>query len=74
MKNDEPVLVQKIGGDFINNNDSINIRCRIDNNLSLALKRIMEEQKISQQEIIERLVKEYVLSNITILLKDGKDK
>lgn len=40
----------------------------------MAFKKILDEKKISQQDMIERLIKEFVISNVMLLFKEGKDK
>ena len=40
----------------------------------MAFKKILDEKKISQQDMIERLRKEFVISNVMLLFKEGKDK
>ena len=46
---------------------------RIDDNLNNAFKNILEKEKITQQELLEKLVKEYVLKNLNLLIsKDTK--
>ena len=62
------------GGDIINNNNGCTfIKFRIDDNLNTAFKSILEKAKITQQDLLEKLVKEYVLSNLNLLIsKDNK--
>ena len=55
---------------FINNsNDSSVIKGRIDGSLSEALKQILLKKKMSQQDLIDMLIKDYVIENINIVLK-----
>ncbi len=67
------VISFNYGGDSINNNGCTFIKFRIDDNLNNAFKNILEKEKITQQELLEKLVKEYVLKNLNLLIsKDTK--
>ena len=65
-------MAQKYGGDYINNNDYTVIRCRIENNLYTAFKKLLDSNKTTQQDAIEKLIKEYIISNIKELFEDKK--
>lgn len=66
-------LIFNYGGDNINNNGYTFIKFRIDDNLNNALKSIVEKEKITQQDLLEKLVKEYVLEHLNLLIsKDNK--
>lgn len=61
------------GGVCINNNECIFIKFRIDDSLNLAFKNILEKEKTTQQEVLENLVKNYVLKNLKLLVsKESK--
>lgn len=60
------------GGDYINNNESIIIKCKIDSKYHNVLKKILELNKMTQQEFFEKKIKEYILSNIELLFENSK--
>ncbi len=62
------------GGDFINSNDFIFIKARIENKLNEALKKILDKKKITQQDFLEQRIKEYVLENLNVILDDRDRK
>ncbi len=63
-----------VGGDAMNNNDNCAIRGRVDANVFSALKIILAKQNLTQQDLIERLINEYVLKNLHLaILKDEKN-
>lgn len=57
---------------IIINNENYIIKARVDYNINCALKEILEVKKISQQDLVESLVKNYVLENINIILSKSK--
>lgn len=57
--------------DFLNND--LIIKCRISNDLGMALKRIIEKKQTTQQELLENLIKHYILNNINIVLEAEKN-
>lgn len=67
------IIIKKYGGDFISSNDIFIIKCKIDKDLNAGFRKVLEEKKLTQQDVLEKLIKEYVISNITSLLKTGKD-
>ncbi len=54
---------------FINNGDSF-IKGKVDSTLAEALKRILAKKKMSQQDLIEMLIKNYVLDNLNIIIEN----
>ncbi len=59
----------------MNNNDNCAIRGRVDVSVFNALKIILAKQNISQQELVEKLINEYVLKNLNYaILKNEEDK
>lgn len=61
------------GGVYISNNEVFIIKCKIDSDLNTGFKRILDANNLTQQDVLEKLIKEYVISNLTLLLKSGKD-
>lgn len=58
---------------FINNNDSGIIKGRIDSTLFDVLKQILNKKKMTQQDLVEEFVKEFVLKNLNLVIsKDNK--
>ena len=53
-------------------NTDIVIKCKLSNNLGTALKKILEKQKITQQDFLEKVVKNYILENITLITETDK--
>ena len=49
---------------FINNNNSNIVKAKIDSVLFIALKQILKKKKMTQQDLIVSLVKEFVLENL----------
>ena len=55
------------------NNDVI-IKCKINNNLGTALKKILDKLNLSQQDFLEQQIEQFVLNNLILIIEDGKDK
>lgn len=53
------------------NNDTT-IKCRIGGNLGIALKTILEKKKLTQQEFLEKLIQQFILDNISLVLEEEK--
>ena len=51
---------------FINNNNSYIVKARINPVLFKALKQILKNKKMTQQDLINSLVKEFVLENLNL--------
>lgn len=49
---------------FINNNNSNIVKAKIDSVLFIALKQILKKKKMTQQDLIVSLIKEFVLENL----------
>lgn len=59
------------GGDNINN-DCV-IKGKIDTTLGEVLKEILSKKKMTQQELIDLLVKDFVLQNLSLVItKENK--
>ena len=52
----------------INNNDSCIIKGKIDSTLFEVLKQILNKKKITQQDLIENIVKDFVLQNLNLVV------
>lgn len=57
---------------FINND--IIIKCKINNNLGTALKKILDKLNLSQQDFLEKQIEQFVLNNLILIIEDDKDK
>ena len=69
------VLKNRYGGlDINNSNDVMFIKFRIDAKLSEALKKILDKKKLTQQDLMEMKVKEYVLDNLNFLIEEKASK
>ena len=56
------------------NNEYSIIKGKIDSKLNDAFKKILNEKNITQQDFIERQVRDFVLNNLNILLSKEADK
>ena len=57
----------------INSNDSCIIKGRVDSTLFEVLKQILNKKKMTQQDLIENVVKDFVLQNLNLVIpKDDK--
>ncbi|MBQ8891318.1 MAG: hypothetical protein IJ068_00425 [Bacilli bacterium] len=55
------------------NNDSCVLKGRIDSTLFEVLKQILNKKKMTQQDLIEDYVKDFVLKNLNLIIsKDNK--
>lgn len=52
----------------INNNESCIIKGRVDATLFEVLKQILNKKQMTQQDLIESVVKEYVLQNLNLII------
>lgn len=53
------------------NNDSI-IKGRVDANLAEALRQILNKKNMTQQDLIDIFVKEFVLQNLNLIINNEK--
>lgn len=56
------------------NNDSGIIKARIDSNLYEVLKLLLNKLNITQQDLIETKVKEFIIENIKLVIDTKSDK
>jgi len=56
---------------IINNNDCI-IKGRIDSTLADVLKQILAKKNMSQQDLIDMFVKDFVLKNLNLIVSSDK--
>jgi len=50
------------------------IKCKVDEVIGRALKDILDEMDLTQQELLEQKVKEFVLENMNVLLSKSSNK
>lgn len=53
------------------NNDSI-VKGRVDSTLAEVLKQILAKKKMSQQDLIDMLIKDFVLNNLNLIISSEK--
>lgn len=58
---------------IILNNDFTIVKCKINNNIGVALKIILEKLNMSQQDFLSNQVEKFVLENINLAIKDFKN-
>lgn len=51
-----------------NNNESATIKGRIDSTLFEVLKQILNKKKMTQQDLIDNLIKDFVLQNLYLMV------
>ena len=54
------------------NNNKIHIKCKIDEKLNEAFKKVLNKQNITGQDLIEKRIKEFVLDNLHLIIEEGK--
>ena len=57
---------------FINNNESCVLKGRVDSTLFEVLKQILNKKKMTQQDLIESAVKDFVLKNLNLIIPNDK--
>lgn len=62
------------GVNNINNNEISFIKAKIDSNLSIVLKKILDKLGMTQQELIDKKVKEFVIENVHLIVSDNDKK
>lgn len=55
------------------NNDSI-IKGRIDSSLAEVLKQILTKKNMTQQDLIDMVVKDFVLENLSLIISNNEAK
>lgn len=57
---------------FINSNESCVLKGRVDSTLFEVLKQILTKKKMTQQDLIEDAVKDFVLKNLNLIIPSDK--
>ena len=55
-----------------NNNESCVLKGRVDSTLFEVLKQILNKKKMTQQDLIESAVKDFVLKNLSLIIPNDK--
>lgn len=64
-----------IGGVInINNSEISFIKARIDSNLNIVLKKILDKLNMTQQEFIDKKIKEFVIENVHLIVSENDKK
>lgn len=64
-----------IGGVInINNSEVSFIKARIDFNLNIVLKKILDKLNMTQQEFIDKKIKEFVIENVHLIVSENDKK
>ena len=64
-----------IGGVInINNSELSFIKARIDSNLNIVLKKILDKLNMTQQEFIDKKIKEFVIENVHLIVSENDKK
>ena len=64
-----------IGGvNNINNSEVSFIKARIDSNLNIVLKKILDKLNMTQQEFIDKKIKEFVIENVHLIVSENDKK
>jgi len=67
--------VALIGGVInINNSEISFIKARIDSNLNIVLKKILDKLNMTQQEFIDKKIKEFVIENVHLIVSENDKK
>jgi len=67
--------VALIGGVInINNSEVSFIKARIDSNLNIVLKKILDKLNMTQQEFIDKKIKEFVIENVHLIVSENDKK
>lgn len=57
---------------LINSNESSVLKGRVDSTLFEVLKQILNKKKMTQQDLIEGAVKDFVLKNLSLIVPSDK--
>ena len=57
---------------IINSNESCVLKGRVDSTLFEVLKQILTKKKMTQQDLIEDAVKDFVLKNLNLIIPNDK--
>ncbi len=60
------------GGDILLNNDCL-VKGKVDSSLNEAFRKILKTLNMSQQDFIEKAVKDFVLNNLTLIMNKGSE-
>lgn len=63
----------KLGGEITNNESGI-VKAKIDSKLYDVLKIILTKRNMTQQEVIESSIKNFVIENINLVVDNKSDK
>ena len=64
-----------IGGVInINNSEVSFIKARIDSNLNIVLKKILDKLNMTQQEFTDKKIKEFVIENVHLIVSENDKK
>lgn len=64
-----------IGGVInINNSEVSFIKARIDSNLNIVLKKFLDKLNMTQQEFIDKKIKEFVIENVHLIVSENDKK
>ena len=58
----------------INNSEISFIKARIDSNLNIVLKKILDKLNMTQQEFIDKKIKEFVIENVHLIVSENDKK
>lgn len=58
----------------INNSEVSFIKARIDSNLNIVLKKILDKLNMTQQEFIDKKIKEFVIENVHLIVSENDKK
>lgn len=53
-------------------NEYVILRVRVENSVDKALKKILESKKISTQTLLEKMINEYLITNLDCFIGDVK--
>ena len=75
IQNNATEFVALIGGVInINNSEVSFIKARIDSNLNIVLKKILDKLNMTQQEFIDKKIKEFVIENVHLIVSENDKK
>lgn len=53
-------------------NEYVILRVRVENSVDKALKKVLESKKISTQTLLEKMINEYLITNLDCFIGDVK--
>jgi len=66
--------MSQYGGDIKLNNKEIYVKARIDSKLGEVLRIILSKLNMTQQELIETNIKDFIIENISLVVDSESDK